>query len=191
MKNSVSADSSMYICLAGDLRESKLLSNYLNSYRFFVGSKILNEIKKIMTNNKEFYSKVTILEYDYYELIKPFFFRDESHFEDGEYEAIGIGFHLNNYGMLKYLVIDEKRARNFVQRNFSRLFDKLVGTIGFIRDSCIKDKKISLKRAIEVLSTIQKIVKNSEGKRPCSLDKKNYEKILIPTINLLQREIRD
>ena len=183
----VVADSSFYICFACDLKRKDWLYKFLRSYSFYLGKKILKELPKLLSSDGSFISELHIDEYDYYGLIKPIFGRDPKHIDDGEYEAIGIAHYLEVKGSLRYLIIDDSRSRNFVKRHFPLLKDFLVGSIGFIRDSCCYDKKISDEQAINILITMKKAVEEGERKRPCSMDEKNYQKILMPTVRKIRR----
>lgn len=115
---SIVADSSFYICLACDLKRKDWLCKFVRLYIFILGKRILRELPKSLTNDKNFTSELHIDDYDYYALIKPIFGRDPKHIDDGEYEAIGIAHYLEVKGSLRYLIIDDSRSRNFVRRHF-------------------------------------------------------------------------
>ena len=84
------------------------------------------------------------------------------------------------------LIIDDLLARNFVIRHFPKLKKRLVGTIGFVRNCCFKES-ISVIYAIKILNSMKYAVEKGEKERPCSIDKKNYQKILIPVIKEIKR----
>ncbi len=194
MEEGVSSDSSFYICFADDIKRIDWLFKIIDIYSFYLGEKIWKELPEYLTDNKEFSSKVKRLNsvVDYYELLKPYFGRDPKHLDDGEYEAIGIAYYLHEKGCLKYLILDDRRVRRFVEKHFSIFKDKLTGTIGFIRDCCCKDRKLSPEHVIEILLLIKESVESNNDKRPCSIDKtKGYEKILIPTIEKIKRGCKD
>jgi len=191
MVECVISDSSFYICFSCDLKRKDWLYNFLEIYSFYLGTKILNELPSSLFKDKKFISKVNKHNCDYYELIKPFFGRKSKHRDDGEYEAIGIAYYLLSKDCLKYLILDESIARNFVERYFPDLKEKLVGTIGFIRACCCVDKNIHPKHAIGILNTIKETVEKGEKDRPCNMDKKNYQKILIPVMKDIKRCFND
>ena len=59
----------------------------------------------------------------------------------------------------------------------------MVGSIGFIRDSCTKDKFINRSKAIDILTATKKVI--DEGKRVFGVDKNTYEVIIAPIIRNL------
>lgn len=189
----VSSDATFYICFADDLGKKEWLYVLIKSYSFYLGKRILAELSRSETlcNDTKFRALVKIIDVDYYELVKPYFGRSPTHIDDGEYEAIGIAHFLYSKGCLHYLIIDESKARNFVNTHFQYLADKMVGTIGFIRDSCIKDKKLNIGCAIDILIAIKnKIEEVNKGKRVCGLCKKDYEKLVAPILNKF-REVKN
>ena len=186
MSECIVSDSSFYICFLSDLKKRKWLYKFLNYYSFHLGEKILGELPDCVRKDEGFIVKVSIDEYDYYELIKPFFGREKKHRDDGEYEAIGIAYHLNRKNSLKCLIIDESKARNFVNRHFPKLREKLVGTIGFIRN-CYLEESIDIVCALDILTSIKDAVEKGEKERPCSMNEKNYRKILMPAIKGIRR----
>lgn len=187
MCNSVASDSTMYICILDELKIRGVLIQLLEAYEFYIGENVIKETK-IFSRDDELMKKVKTVKYDYLQLLKPFLLRKRNHYRDGEYEVIGIAYFLEQRGDLKYLILDEKHARNFVKANFRRLFSKLVGTVGFLRDSCLKDNVLEPSNVIEILNNLKKLIEQNASKRPCSLDMKNYEKILIPIIEFIREE---
>lgn len=177
MGTCISADSSFYICLIDDIDHENCLNKFSKSYSFFIGKRISKEINSKSRKNLD----LNYVDVDYYELIKPYFGRNTDHIDDGEYEAIGIAHFLIQNDDLKYLIIDEKTVRNFVETHFDYLTQYLVGTIGFIEKCCCLDKIINKKNALEILETIKASVESDN--RPCSMDKKSLNKILNPCID--------
>lgn len=178
MNNSISADSSFYICLIDDINHQNCLNKFLNSYSFFLGKRILKEITP--ESRERLVEYLNHIDVDYYELVKPYFGRNPDHIDDGEYEAIGIAHFLVQKDNLKYLILDEKTARNFVETHFDYLLPNMVGTIGFIEKCCCIDSIINKKNALEILETIKTSIESDV--RPCSMDKKSLDKILNPCI---------
>jgi hypothetical protein len=119
--------------------------------------------------------------------VKPFFGRSDEHKTDGEYEAIGIGNYLEGMGDLAYLILDDGKARKFVKRHFPKLDRKMVGTIGFIRDSCCRDQSINPNDALAILDAIKTRIENENGARPCGMDSAKYKEILMPIQDEIKR----
>lgn len=190
----VVADSSFYICFASDLKRGAWLRELVTSYSMYVGVNTLREISNCLSNEKTVVSALIKTEVDYYELIKPYFGRNEDHRTDGEYETIGIAYFLEYKGILGYIILDDGRARKFLETHFPKIKSKLVGTIGFIRDCCCKDKKLCAARAIEILNEMEitfrtaKCSKGTLNRRPCSIDDRCYNDVLLPTIEIIKNE---
>lgn len=189
----VSSDATFYICFADDLGRKEWLYMLMKFYSFYIGKRILAEISrsKTLCNDIKFCALVKVANVDYYELVRPYFGRKPKHIDDGEYEAIGIAHFLYLKGCLHYLIIDESRARNFVNTHFKYLADKMVGTVGFIRDCCIKDKILDSGLAIDILTAIKnKIEQVNNRKRVCGLCKKDYKKLVAPILEKF-REVKN
>lgn len=185
MEEGVSADSSFYICLYSDLSLNDMLLHFLKCYEFYIGERILSELPENISLNENIYSGLKKIETDYYELIRPYFGRNRHHVDDGEYEAIGIAYFLEISELLRYLILDDKRARNFVERHFRILSHKLVGTVGFIRDCCCVDNKIDPENAIKILNNILSLIQQEKKRRPCGIDEKN-KNLIMKIINQVQ-----
>jgi len=181
--NCVSSDSSFYIGFADDLNRKDWLFLFLSRYHFYLGKRILRELSRSLNSDSKFLSSIQSVEFDYYELMKPYFGRDPKHLDDGEYEAIGIAHYLFMKECLKYLIIDEDKIRNFVNKHFPYLTNKLVGSIGFIRDSSTKDKTINISCAIDILTATKNKIK--AGKRVFGVDKNTYEIVVAPILEKL------
>jgi hypothetical protein len=192
MKDNIVADSSFYCCYESDINKRDILLSFLDCYQFNLGKRISEELPLGLKKDNRFLHFVRKFDGDYFELVKPFFGRSEKHKKDGEYEAIGIAYHLNKTNQLKYLVIDDKRAYKFTLRHFSILSPYLTRTIGFVRLCCYCDKTLSYQQGIMILNQIHLAYQNQnfappmEKKRPCSVDKKVYENILMPLIEQLK-----
>jgi hypothetical protein len=89
MRDSVVADSTFYSCCACDIKRKDILFRFLSAYSYFLGDKISGELPELLTSDNKFSQLVTVYNFDYYQLIKPFFGRNPGHINDGEYEAIG------------------------------------------------------------------------------------------------------
>lgn len=196
LKGNISADSSFYLCNAIDLKRIDLLKNYLDIYQFYAGTIILNEeISDILKEYPEINDKIKRVESKYSEkyneLFKVLSKRNEKHInEDGEYEAIGIAIELAIADNLSYLILDDHSPSNFAKNQiavkFPELFGKIVGTVGFIRDSYLKDSLITRDQCVSHLKSIYQTYldyqKMGKSKRPCSMDEKFVNKTLLPLI---------
>lgn len=198
MKQCLVADSSFFICMANDIPKKDFIYRLMNHYQFCLGKVIYGELPVSCTKEHAFTSECKIIEYDYMTLLKPFLLRDSSHFNDGEYEAIGIAFHILEEGHLQnlklnYLIIDEKTAYNFVKRHTELgLNNYITRTLGLVRNCCTNENIISKEVALDILYHIKDLLENlpnESKKRPCSLCKNDYKKILIPLITYIESGI--
>jgi hypothetical protein len=192
MVDNIIADSSFYCCCESDIQKRDIVILLLSRYDFFIGKNIMREIPASLLGCEDFTNSISIVEENFFELVRPVFTRSSEHENDGEYEAIGIAYHLNEHYNLKYLILDDIIAYKFTKKNFDALSKKLTRTIGFIKGCCYIDKTLSAELTLEILIQMKKSFElymddNSEKKkRPCSLDQKIYSTILIPMIHQLQ-----
>jgi hypothetical protein len=188
MAECIVADSSFYCCFESDISKQEDLLFLLKKYDFFLGQNITNEIPETLRNCDEFADSINFIEGNFFELVRPVFGRSKEHETDGEYEAIGIAYHLNEHFNLKNLILDDFIAYKFTKRNFEELSKKLTRTIGFVKDCCYLEKTVSPEKTLNILSSMKKSFEQYEKdvsqkrKRPCSLDEKVYKQILIPLI---------
>ena len=177
MAECVVADSSFYCCCESDIQKRGSLIFLLLKYEFFIGKIIQEEIHVSLLNCEEFTKSIFVVEENFFELLRPLFTRSTEHENDGEYEAIGIAYHLNEHYNLKYLILDDIIAYKWTKKNFNDLSKKLTRTIGFIKNCCYTDKTLSPERTLEILLEMKKSFEIYEAnvsekkKRPCSLDK--------------------
>lgn len=160
------------------------LHHFFNCYNFYIGSNLWDEIPNSLCNDSVFKEKIIEKNYDYAALMRPYFERNPEHINDGEYEAIGLAYFLEMQNKLGYLIIDDRTPYNFVKRHFDHLENYLTGTIGFIGNCCCTEEDITPKDAIDLLNYIKRLVK--EHNRPCSMDEKNYKKIIDPVIKRIR-----
>ncbi len=186
MRDSVVADSTFYSCCACDIERKDILFEFLSAYSFFLGDKILEELPKPLTNNNDFSQLTTAYNFDYYQLIKPFFGRNPDHINDGEYEAIGIGYMLDAQDKLRFLILDDRRPNKFAKRHFIHLAPRVTGTIGFVQGACCEDRRISKEHALEFLLEIEKALKIGKKQRPCGIDPEILKTILMPAIEYIR-----
>jgi hypothetical protein len=186
MRDSVVADSTFYSCCACDIRRKDLLFRFLSLYFFYLGDKIAGELPASLTRDPNFSRKTRTYNFNYFQLIKPFFGRSARHANDGEYEAIGIGYMLDIQGKLQFLILDDRRPYKFVRRHFASLAVRMTGTIGFVQEICCTDQKIPPKVALDFLDEIKRVVITSGTKRPCSLTPESCRAILMPAIEYIR-----
>lgn len=184
----VFADSSFFICFVEELKQSNCY-NFLDYYNFAMGSKVFEEIKKHLDN--DLVSKLHFCpddNYSYSSLIGPLLSNKEKNENKGEYEVIGLSLHYLYLNQVKYIIIDDKRAKKFAERNFKELENYLLGTIGLIICCYSKDNFISKNDAINILKDIEFAIENhdeTQGNFICSLGKKSYKKIIHDAIKEL------
>jgi hypothetical protein len=186
MRECVVADSTFYSCCACDIKRKDLLFRFLSSYPFYLGDKISGELPDTLVNDNDFTQRVTEYNFNYFQLIKPFFGRSPHHANDGEYEAIGIGYMLDVQDKLRFLILDDRRPNKFVKKHFAHLARRMTGTIGFVQESCCIDNKVLPELALEFLHEIQRTIKSDGKKRPCSLTSETCRAILMPAIEYIR-----
>jgi len=186
MRDAVVADSTFYSCCACDIERKDILFKFLSSYSFFLGDKILEELPKPLTNDKDFVQLITAYNFDYFQLIKPYFGRNPHHINDGEYEAIGIGYMLDAQDKLRFLILDDRRPNKFAKKHFIHLAPRVTGTIGFVQEACCEDHRISPEHALEFLLEIENALTSGKKERPCSIDPEICTAILMPAIEYIR-----
>jgi hypothetical protein len=187
MRDSVVADSTFYSCCACDIKRKDILLRFLSLYSFYMGDKISGELPESLVNDNDFSRLIAEYNFDYFQLIKPFFGRSSHHANDGEYEAIGIGYMLDVQGKLRFLILDDRRPNKFAKKHFVRLAPCVTGTIGFVQASCCDDMRISPDHALEFLHEIKQAVTDGEKQRPCSITPETCRAILIPAIEYIRK----
>jgi len=186
MRDSVVADSTFYICCTCDIKRKDILFRFLSAYSYFLGDRILGELPKPLTSTTDFSRLVTVYNFDYYQLLKPYFGRNPHHIHDGEYEAIGIGYMLDAQDKLRFLILDDRRPNKFAKKHFSSLAPRVKGTLGFVKEACCEDQRISREHALEFLREIENTLTRGKKQRPCSIDPEIYTAILMPVIEYIK-----
>jgi len=146
----------------------------------------LGELPKPLTSTTDFSRLVTVYNFDYYQLLKPYFGRNPHHIHDGEYEAIGIGYMLDAQDKLRFLILDDRRPNKFAKKHFSSLAPRVKGTLGFVKEACCEDQRISREHALEFLREIENTLTRGKKQRPCSIDPEIYTAILMPVIEYIK-----
>ena len=185
----VFADSSFYICFIKELG-MRSCYNFLDFYHFALGNRVYNEIKSELDD--EIFSKLNLFDFDdidYYTLFTPCLSNIEKNKHKGEYEIIGLSLFFSKINRLKYVIIDDKKAKNFAKKNFKSIASNIMGTIGFIK-TVSGDSFISNEEAISILNDIIIAIETydySDGDFICSLGN-NYKEIICPVIESLKRD---
>jgi len=189
MLDCISSDTTFYICVGEDLQRQDHLCSFLESYPFFLGPNIFRELPESLQMRKDFQKSVNKIDGNFFELLKPFFGRDKKHETDGEYEAIGIACNLERKKELRFLILDEKRARNFVKTHFTFLIPKMIRSLGFLKIICCDDGRIKREIVIEILETLIQGIEQNESnygpqqRRPCGMTINNYKNIVVPILD--------
>lgn len=184
------ADSTFYSCCICDLYRKDWLVDILGLYEFCLGLNICREIGHILAD-PEISAAVQIDDsVNYSTLVLPLLARSPSHSTDGEYEAIGMAFQRYGTQELRYLILDDRRARSFTKTHFPELEPYLTGTIGFIDASSRGDRRLDFARGIEILEAICSAHSANTGsrKRICSIDEGLCTQILIPLLREMKEE---
>jgi len=193
MKHAV-ADSSFYILFYADLEDSKSLHTILNNFKMFIGEKILLELKRYVCQDQNFSKLINDVssDVDFSLLLKRFyhFLRQEfpqynNWIMDGEFEAMGISYHLKRQGVLNYLIIDDNDARDFAKRELVSLKDALIRTPTFLHKSCVNGD-LDREFVISILKRVKGAIER--GKSPFYLDCEGWKKYISPIVDDLMEE---
>lgn len=154
LKRELVADSSFYICFLDCIKDTKSLIEILDNFKAHIPPKVSEEIRnspnwRRISNHKNL-NHFSNPPFDIGKLIQPFLSKQE--IKKGEYDIILTAYFIFNLSKEKdfVLVIDDKKPRNFVQKNFLDLAHYLRGTVNFIRD-CYVNYKIFNKNEVLVL----------------------------------------
>ncbi len=195
MKYKVVADNSFYCCLCDDIGEINTLKKLLDMYNFFIGNNLIKELPAKVSENNKIISSLTTIEQDYKKIFEPLLNREKKHHDDGEYEAIGIAhyfIYVLNDKKFKYIIMEDKHGRKFINNYFQELKPYLTGTPGFIFKACEHDGYISKNSAINVMENMKAAIENADklniNHRPCSMCTKDYGKILLPLLSKLKSD---
>jgi len=153
--HNIISDSSFYICFLGDINEPDTLEKILrfDSFTFIIGSVIEKELN-VQKNSNGLLDKF-LNQFDYYEygeIIKPFFSLHE--IQKGETETIVISYIMENKKTNYITIIDDKSPREYVRKNFPKIFDNLTGTIGFLEKCYLKWAIFKKRECINTLELI-------------------------------------
>lgn len=193
--NQVVADSSFYLLFYADLNDRASLHRIAREYDFFVGERIRYEIRNHITNDNVIGSLLNNVEHnidfsrilkDFYSFLRRQFPQYSNWIDDGEFEAMGISYQLSRWGLLKYLIMDDKDARTFVESHLSTVGRALVRTPSFLHKTCKNDNRLSSEFVVSIMMRIVEAIRM--GKRPLNLTEENWEKYIKPLINDLTED---
>lgn len=191
----VAADSTFYIFFYADIKDKDSLYYILKNYDMYVGERIKEELNRHIHKDAIFNELIidTNTDVDFSELLRVFYNFLTSEYpqiqgkiKDGEYEAIGIAYLLKEIKTLKYLIIDDKYAYNFIIKNLDSIKENLVRTIRFLYLSHIKDSILEKELVIDILMALKKEI--DEGKTPLYITKDMWERDVKPLVDKLKGE---
>ena len=187
------ADSSFYIFFYTDIQTPKSLYLILKHYNFIIGKQIKKEISQYILKDdaiKNLVSDVTI-QMDYIRLLKDFYNflikihpEIKSSIDDGEWEAIGISYLLHEQNELRHIIIDDKKARNFIQNRLTTLLPYLQWTVQFLFTACVKDNKISKDLVLDICYRIREEI--TKGRSPLFITSDHWQKNVEPNIKKME-----
>ncbi|HII67973.1 MAG TPA: hypothetical protein HA302_08250 [Thermococcaceae archaeon] len=177
-RETVVSDSTFYIAFLTEeeINDPQALITFLKSYRFIMGHVIRNEIRKRHAKLVDELGIENLVEiedsYDYAALLSPI---GDRIFQKGEYESMAIAFIKLYEGVLHSLVIDDNKARKWLEKNLPQLSNYLNYSTRFIVNSCIVDRKVSKGDVLKILQRIKRSIER--GARPFNLTWKQLDKI--------------
>ena len=177
-RETVVSDSTFYIAFLKreEINDPKALIRFLKLYKFSMGPVIKKEIQKKHAQLVDEFGIENLVEieedYNYAALLSPI---GDRVFQKGEYESMAIA-HMKLYeGVLHSLIIDDNRARKWLEMNLPKLLEYLTYSTRFIVNSYIVDRKISKDDVLRILQKIKKSIER--GARPFNLTQKQLGKI--------------
>ncbi|HIH73331.1 MAG TPA: hypothetical protein HA300_08310 [Thermococcaceae archaeon] len=183
-RESVVSDSTFYIAFLDkeEINDPSTLIKFLTAYTFSAGKLIIKEIQEKhskIINDLGIKTFIQIEdEYDYAALLSPI---GDRVFQKGEYEAIAIAYTKLQESILHSLILDDKKARSWLEKNIPTLLDFLKFSTRFIVDACIVEEKIEKEEVLKVLQKIK--TATMRGAKPFNLTQKN--------LNIIEQLIRE
>ncbi|AMQ18690.1 hypothetical protein [Thermococcus peptonophilus] len=171
-REAVVGDSSFYIAFLSEdeIHDEGFLASLLKRYNFFMGKVVYNEISR---KNSESLKRIKLEnlvelvdEYDYSALLSII---GDKVFEKGEYESVAIAYTKYIEGSLHSLIMDDRKARKWVEQNFSELKRFLRYSLRFLVNAYKVDRKITKDEVLHILSKV--IASIEKGGRPFNLGK--------------------
>ena len=186
----VVADSSFYLLFYADLGDKDSLHHVLRQFEMCAGERLRGELNRHIANDPDFDQLVHNVsnDIDFVQILKSFYSFLYNQFPeyanwlaDGEFEAIAISYHLNRRRILRYLVIDDKDARSFVEKRLATLRRALVRTPIFLYKAYTVDKKLKQEFVVGIFENIRMAI--ALGKSPLNLDSEGWGKYIKPLID--------
>ena len=171
-RDSVVGDSSFYIAFLSEneINDGDFLVQILRKYHFIIGRVVYEEVSR---KNKGIVERIRLRglvefadEYDYAALLSII---GDKVFEKGEYESVAIAYTKYVEGTLHSLIMDDRKARKWVERNFSELKRFLRYSLRFLVNAYKVDGKLTKEEVLHVLRRVIKSIEN-DG-RPFNLSK--------------------
>ncbi|KUH34836.1 hypothetical protein APY94_00230 [Thermococcus celericrescens] len=171
-RESVVGDSSFYIAFLAEneINDGMFLANLLRKYNFIMGRVVYDEISR---KNRAEIERIGLSElvefadeYDYAALLSII---GDKVFEKGEYESVAIAYTKYVEGSLHSLIMDDRKARKWVEQNFSELKKFLRYSLRFLVNAYKVDKRLTKDEVLHVLSRV--IDSIERGGRPFNLGK--------------------
>jgi len=188
------ADSTFYLLFYADLSDCDSLHKIIMAFDFYVGNKIKDELKNHISKDDVFSKRILDVSQDvnfiqilkgFYQFLQREFPTYSNWIKDGEFEAIGISYHLNRMGRLRFLIIDDNDARRFVEKELNTLHQFLIRTPAFLCVSC-KNGHFDKAFVVKILNNIK--VSIEAGKSPLRLEINGWKKYIKPLIDSLPEE---
>ena len=187
--DNIVADSSFYIFFLNEIKRPKHLSYILGVYSAHIGPVIKDEIKSHLDSEAEIQNKIedmainvsflNILEQYQISLLATFPTL-QKWYKKGEFEVIGMSYLLQERGVLKYLILDDKAPYTFIKHHLRFINRNLTRTFGFLIMATVEDKQLPSKLMGDVMAETEKLV--SQGNKPINIDKEIWAKIVKPKL---------
>ncbi|MCK5015618.1 MAG: hypothetical protein KAS32_00985 [Candidatus Peribacteraceae bacterium] len=187
------ADSSFHIFFCSEINETSILKKIVQAYEMYYGDAIKNEVLNCISENKDVYNNVENISLDinfknilsdFYDYLLNQYSQLKNRIDDGEWEAIGISYHLHSIGKMEYLIIDEKYAYNFVISKLPTLRTHIVRTLRFVYSASKKDAKLNQTDAIYIFNRTKEEIRS--GKTPLYLTRDIWDARIEPLMARLR-----
>ena len=135
---------------------SFIYSLFSESFKFYVGHVVYNEISK-KNSYSQIKSCITTYDFTTYnlgEILKPFFGKNQ--IKKGEHEVIEIAYQHHNWDKFFTMILDDHEARQFVQKRIPTLRETMTGTVGFLAKCSCDYNVVSKNSALHILSCIER-----------------------------------
>lgn len=186
------ADSSFYILFLNEINDIDSLRHILDKYNMFIGKYVKNELKQNLKKNPFLLNLVHDISLDvdigtmlkiFYDFLINEYPGEIKDINDGEYEVMGISYLLKQTNQLNYVIIDDKHAYNFVEKNLYTIKKNLIRTIRFICNGNTKDCLLDRQFILDIFSKVENAIKNDRN--PLYLTQDIWDDKILPIIEKL------